>query len=121
MFSEESIRSLIHVYFKEHRNMEKLLSLFTDDATIVVPGNPTVKGREAIKQFYQPFFSQYPEAKLTETFVIINGEKAVSEYEGILVTPEKREVEVAGVNIFEVEKGKIKQLRLYIDSAQFQK
>lgn len=119
MTSKDKIRKVVQTYFKEHRNMEKLLTLFTDDAKIIFPSTPPVKGKDAIKEFFQPWFDQYPEADLTERLLVIDGEKVACEFSGKMISSDNDVKEVTGVNIFKFDEGKIKEIRMYMDKYEF--
>jgi uncharacterized protein (TIGR02246 family) len=111
---ESIIRSICEAFNK--RDVEKMVSFFTDDATLIRPEG-TFKGKEEIKRYYRWSFSNYSELILTEVDLIVNGNKAVLEFvsEGTAVRDNRMKQRLPGMTVFEFRKGKVQQVHDYYD------
>jgi limonene-1,2-epoxide hydrolase len=104
-----------------HRNLDEILSFFTDDAEYHnVPMGPAAKGKDAIKAVINSFL---PMAKSVEFKVLRSaaaGNTVLNERVDIFDMGGKRvELPVAGV--FEIRGGKIALWRDYFDLAMWTK
>jgi uncharacterized protein (TIGR02246 family) len=99
----------------ETANIEKLLADFAEDSVFVVPGS-IYRGKQQIKQAAESYFRQFTDTKVTIKRVIVQGDEGAVEWtwsEKNKETGEKAQADDA--IIFELESGKIKYWREYID------
>jgi len=56
---EEAIRRAVERFWSafEAKDLDLLVSLFTTDAVIMIPGHPAIEGLESIRKHYEPAFS----------------------------------------------------------------
>ncbi len=106
--------------------------VFTEDAEVVMPGRPPIKGREAIADFVRLFLVAFPDYALTIQSLVAEGDKIALEFNsagthtGPLRLP-GREVPAtgkrfshAGVVIATRDKnGKLTSYREYFDRLEF--
>lgn len=96
-----------------NRDVEKAVSFFADDATMIT-GEGTFKGREEIKRRFTWFLQQWSELKVTENRLILEGNRAAHEYviEG---TTREGKGRFPGVAIYAFGNGKVQQIHDYYD------
>jgi len=96
-----------------NRNVEKAVSFFADDATMVVCEG-TFKGREEIKRRFTWFLQRWPGLEVTEKGLFLEGNHAAYEYviEG---TTREDNGRFPGVAIYAFENGKVQQVHDYYD------
>ena len=108
------------------KNMDQLLSVFTDDVTYVdTPLGSTFRGKEELRAFAQSFFNAFPDLKAVITSTVISGDRAASEWiftgtqTGDLagMPASNKQMDLRGVSIYEFEGGKIKRKIDYWDMA----
>ena len=108
------------------RNMDQLLSVFTDDITYVdTPLGSTFRGKEELRAFAQGFFNAFPDLKAVITSTVVSGNRAASEWiftgtqTGDLagMPASNKQMDLRGVSIYEFEGGKIKRKIDYWDMA----
>ena len=117
--SEEKIVSVIRDFIEAYvkRDVEKMLSLLTEDVFWVQPEG-TFKGKEEAKRFLTWDAQITPDVKLRDAGVgiMVKGNKAVWEWVFEGSTPDGRRCrEVPGITVFEFSGEKIQQHRLYFD------
>lgn len=56
---EEAIKRAVERFWEafEAKDLDALVSLFTTDAVIMIPGHPAIEGLESIRKHYEPAFS----------------------------------------------------------------
>lgn len=107
-----AIRSVHESVMK--KDVEKLLSLFTEDVILMCPG-VTLKGLEGAKRFMKWWGAQFQKFTTETTSLTIEGERAAHEYVLEGTTPEGLTVRFDGVAIYEFKDGKILRIRNYFD------
>ena len=117
MMSEKKIESIVNAFGEAfvERDVEKMLSFFTEDALWVSPVG-TFKGKEELRRVltWDTQIAPTVTAKLSGIGIMVKGNKAVAEnfsegwYEG-------KKYEVLGINVFEFSDDKIQHIRLFYD------
>ena len=95
-------------------DVEKVLSLFADDATFVRPEG-TFKGREEIKRSFVWLLGHYSEFTLNEIDLIVTVDKAVLEFLAEGTTTDGMKHRLPGVLAFHFRNGKIEEVHDYYD------
>jgi predicted ester cyclase len=115
--------------FNAH-DLEALARETAPDAELAAPGDVKLKGPQAIKEYNQNFISAFPDARIENKNVIAQGNTVVVEgvfsgtHNGTLKTPmgdvprTGRKVKGEFVQVFEVDRGLIKNARLIFDQVQ---
>lgn len=96
-----------------------LEALFAEDASLDFPLFETIRGRRAIREFYEGVLDWYPERydQVTCFFTGQEGDVAARiHFEGKTVAA--RPVIFDAVDLFRVRNGKIEELRIFYDSAR---
>jgi len=113
---ESAVRDFVEAYVK--RDVEKMLSLLTEDAVWVLPEG-TFKGKEEVKRFLTWDAQITPDVKLRDAGIgiMVKGNKAVWEWVFEGSTPDGRRCrEIPGITVFEFSGEKIQQQhRMYYD------
>ena len=80
---EDAVRKAVESFWTafEAKDLDALISLFTDDAVLMIPGHPAIEGVDGIREHYTPAFSGDWEWNLKMTpdirKVIITGDWAI--------------------------------------------
>jgi len=96
-----------------------LEALFAENATLDFPLFETIRGREAIRKFYEGVLAWYPERCDQVTCFLTGQEGEVAariHFEGKTVAA--RPVVFEAVDLFRIRNGKIAELRIFYDSAR---
>ncbi|WP_155897948.1 nuclear transport factor 2 family protein [Allocoleopsis franciscana] len=99
----------------ETADSKQIIADFTDDCLFAVPGS-RFRGKQEVKDAADSYFAEFMETKVTIKRIITNGNEGAIEWiwsEKNKETGEKTQAEDA--IIFELEGGKIKYWREYID------
>ena len=99
----------------ESADTDKLIADFAEDSWFIVPGS-TFRGKQQIKEVAKKYFSEFTDTKVTVKRIIVNGNEGTVEWswsDRNKTTGEESQAEDAIV--FELEEGKIKYWREYID------
>ena len=114
--SEEELKNVIREVHKAiaAQDMEKMLSFYSDDATIVNPEG-TFKGKAEIRRYWTWLYQQLSEVLTIEKEIIIQGNKAVHEYMYESTSLKGIKGSVPGVSMLQFENKKIKEVRSYLD------
>ena len=114
--SDESIRSIVRSIREafNNGNVEEELSFFTDDATFIRPEG-TFKGKEEIKRYHTWSLQHYKELALTETDLIVSGNKAVLEFISEGTTTHGMKQRLPGILVFHFKDGKVEHAHDYYD------
>jgi limonene-1,2-epoxide hydrolase len=101
-------------------NTDEVLSYLTDDCFYHnIPMEPMI-GKEAVRQFVEPFLKNAQSANFEIKHTTSAGNVVMNErVDTFVMGPKKIELPVAGV--FEIRNGKISAWRDYFDLASFQK
>ncbi|MBE9128273.1 MULTISPECIES: nuclear transport factor 2 family protein [unclassified Coleofasciculus] len=100
----------------ETADSDKIVADFADDSLFIVPGS-TFRGKPEIKKAAADYFAEFTETQVTLKRLIISGNEGAVEWnwqDKNRKTGEKSQAEDAIV--FELEDGKIKYWREYIDT-----
>jgi predicted ester cyclase len=102
---------------------------WADDAELVTPMAPPLKGRQAITEYWRQMKESFPDAKVTVHKMVTEGDTTVTEYTftgtntGPLQLPTGEKAPATGklvtglaLDIGVVEDGKIKSLHQYFDT-----
>jgi ketosteroid isomerase-like protein len=95
------------------RDVEKAVSFFADDATMIVCEG-TFKGRDEIKRRFTWFLQQWSDLKVTGKELILEGNRVAHEYV-IEATTREAKGRFPGVAIYAFEYGKVQQVHDYYD------
>lgn len=108
------ILNILEAYNK--KDLTSLLSFFADDAAYI-RSEGTFRGKEEIKRYYTWSYSNYSEVSLTETALIVEGDRAVLEWalEGTSVRGGGKKAQLQGLDIFEFKNGKVQEVHTYQD------
>ena len=105
---------------EENKNVEPLVSLFTEDAQLSNLATPSpLQGKDGARQFWQKYLSVFQRIHSKFTNVVESNGSAVLEWisEGTLTSGEP--LKYQGVSIIETVDGKVQRFRTYYDSAAF--
>jgi uncharacterized protein (TIGR02246 family) len=114
--SEEEIKSAVRSIVEafNSRDVEKMLSFVADDATFIRPEG-TFKGKEEIKRYYTWSFQHYSKLTLTETDLIVGGNKAVLEFVSEGTATDGMNQRLPGLAAFHFRNGRVEQVHDYYD------
>ena len=110
---KQMVERQIHAW--ESADSDKLIADFAEDSWFIVPGS-TFRGKQQIKEVAKKYFSEFTDTKVTVKRIIVNGNEGTVEWswrDKNKTTGEESQAEDAIV--FELEEGKIKYWREYID------
>lgn len=99
----------------ETADSDKIIADFAEESLFIVPGF-TCRGKQQIKESAETYFAKFTDTKITIKRIIVNGNEGAVEWswsEKNRKTGEESQAEDAIV--FELEGGKIKYWREYID------
>ncbi|MBI4454545.1 MAG: nuclear transport factor 2 family protein [Acidobacteria bacterium] len=121
MARKEDIRKVISEYFAAIRAMDAgaWVATFAEDAVSHDPvGNPPIRGREALDQFFNGIAAAFQRLNLTEDQIFIAGNGAAVKWTGRGVGKNSREIFFEGIDVFDItEQGKIQTVWAYWDMA----
>jgi len=99
----------------ETADSDKIIADFADNSLFVVPGSQC-RGKEEIKAAAESYFAEFADTKVTIKRIIVNGDQAAVEWTWSEKNKETGKTSQAeDAIIFELEEGKIKYWREYID------
>lgn len=115
--SEEKVRKALEIYREEHTtwNIDRIMSVFADDAMVIRVGQPPYEGKEAILGLIKEWAGRGGSTVMKHRRVIVSGNEAAVEWETTGRRPDGSEIYMTGANIYELENGKIKYLHIYRD------
>lgn len=99
------------------RDLEALLSYFHEDAVLLPPSGPALRGHREIATFYADEIRDYPGLEVTITHEIRDGVDATLEWEAVLTDHAGLRYPFRGVNVVRVRDGKFESVRAYFDPA----
>jgi uncharacterized protein (TIGR02246 family) len=100
----------------ESANSEKIIADFAEDSLFVVPGS-TFRGKQQIKEAAEQYFAEFTDTKVMIKRIITNGNKGAVEWRWSDRNKKVDEISQAeDAIILELEAGKIKYWREYIDT-----
>lgn len=119
-----------NAYF--NHDLEGCLATYADDAEVVLPGAPPIKGKEAIRATWQMYMAAFPDEKPTHIRHLVDGNTVVTEWasiathKGPLMMPTGdtlaatgKKVATSGVTVQEIEGNKVAKQVFYFDNAEF--
>lgn len=125
--TQQLVRQQIDLF--NQGKIDELLEKWTEDAELVTPMAPPLKGREAVAQYWKQMKESFPDARVTIHRMVGEGDITATEYTftatntGPLYMPtgEKlpatgKRMEVAALDIGVMEDGKVKSLHQYFDT-----
>jgi ketosteroid isomerase-like protein len=115
--AEQQIKSIMRDYIKvlAARDVEKALSFFAEDATLVAPDG-TFKGKGELKRYLTRMGQVTPDLKVTETGIKIMVQGNTGVYEHVLSgTSEGMKWEALAMCVYEFTGDKIQNLREVYD------
>lgn len=116
--NSQAIRQLIERQAEawETADSEQLIADFAEDSLFVVPGS-TFRGKQQIKAAAERYFAEFTATDVTIKRIIVNGNEGAVTWSWRDTTRETGENSFAeDAIIFELEAGKLKYWREYIDT-----
>ncbi len=99
----------------ETANPDKIVADFAEDSVFIVPGS-TFRGKQEIKKAAEGYFAEYTDTKVKIKRIIANGNEVAVEWSWSERNKETgKNSQAEDAIIFELEEGKIKYWREYID------
>jgi steroid delta-isomerase len=118
--TEQQMETAARTYFERvtKGDVEGILSLFADDALLINPmtGEQGIRGKEALRAFYQNLTSSLVDYHAGPTDIIIDGNKLVAPLHLAGKTKDGNPIEMNNLNFWTFENGKFKVLRIYMDT-----
>lgn len=102
---------------EESRDLDRILSFFTDDITWEAPGLRATS-REELAPFYAASAAAYPRLRVTIGRVLGGDQEASLEWRAVFTAPDGLNVPARGVNVMRLRDGKISALDCYMDPNQ---
>ncbi len=125
--AREMARRQIELY--NQGKIEEGMQGWADDAELVTPLTPPLKGREAITAYWRQQLESFPDSKVTVHRMVAEGDTVVTEYTytgtntgplrlptGETLPATNRRVTGPGLDIGTAENGKVKSLHQYFDT-----
>lgn len=115
---QPSVQQLVERQAKawETADSDKIIADFAEDSLFVVPGS-TFRGKQEIKEAAKKYFAEFTDTKVTIKRIITNKNKGAVEWSWSDKNKKSGEISQAeDAIIFELEAGKIKYWREYIDT-----
>jgi Ketosteroid isomerase-related protein len=118
--AEQQMETAALTYFDRVNagDVEGILALFADDAQVISPltGEEGIRGKAALRAFYQNFFSTFFDYHASPTDIIIDGNKLVAPLHFEAKTHDGTLIATNNLNLWTFEHGKFKVLVNYLDS-----
>ena len=96
------------------KDIEKLLSFFTDDARLI-SSEGTFIGKKEIGRYFTWMSEPYEETTSTTVNLIVQGDKAAHEYVIEATSADGTRVSLPGVAMYDFKDGKAQEIRGYLD------
>ena len=109
---------LLETYLEaiESQDIEKIAEFFTEDATVIIPGAPPYKGKEAIMGLYKEILDPDSEIEHEIIKTIIDEKDAAVAVDVKIAYRDGRKTEFSEVNIFKVRGDKISRVQVFFDT-----
>jgi limonene-1,2-epoxide hydrolase len=78
-----------------------------------------LRGHDEIRTFYDGMGDTFPGLEVTIVDEVSNGNETALEWEAVLIDREGTRYPLRGVNVVEVDGGRIRRMRSYFDPNQF--
>jgi len=118
--AEQQMETAALTYFERVNagDVEGILALFADDAQLISPltGEEGIRGKEALRAYYQNLFSTFVDSHASPTDIIIEGNKLVAPLHFEAKTHDGTLIATNNLNLWTFEHGKFKVLVNYLDS-----
>jgi steroid delta-isomerase-like uncharacterized protein len=123
---EDHVRS----YFEAAaaRDPEAMAKHWADDGVEEIPGAAVLRGPDAIRNYFRELFAALPDVEMIVQRVVADESAAAVEWRmrgtftgGMFqgIEPTGRHVEIRGLDVLEVERGKLKSNTVYFDTTEF--
>jgi len=104
----------------KRKDVAAVLTIYTDDAIVLPPGQEPVNGREAIREFYKSYYAgswQLVSEEFKATSVILRGDLAIetADYSGEIHQGEKGTIHFTGKNLVVWKRQKDRSWKLLRD------
>lgn len=118
--AEQQMETTARTYFERvtKGDVEGILALFADDAQLINPmtGEEGIKGKAALRAFYQNLVNSLVDYHAGPTAIIIDGNKLVAPLHLEGKTKDGNPIVMNNLNFWTFENGKFKVLRIYMDT-----
>jgi ketosteroid isomerase-like protein len=118
--AEQQMKTAALTYFERVNagDIEGILALFADDAQVISPltGEEGIRGKDALRAFYQNFFSTFVDYHASPTDILIEGNKLVAPLHFEAKTKDGTLIATENLNLWTFQHGKVKVFRNYLDS-----
>ncbi len=118
--AEQQMETAARTYFARvtKGDVEGILALFADDAQLLNPmtGEEGIKGKAALRAFYQNLVNSLVDYHAGPTDIIIDGNKLVAPLHLEGKTKDGNPIVMNNLNFWTFENGKFKVLRIYMDT-----
>lgn len=118
--AEQQMEAAARRYFEcvTKGDVEGILALFADDAQLINPltAEEGIKGKEALRAFYQNLVNSLVDYHAAPTDIIIDGNKLVAPLHLEGKTKDGNPIVMNNLNLWTFENGKFKTLRIYMDT-----
>ena len=120
--ASDKISRAVRGYFLAIRAMDAdaFANAFAENGTTNDPmGAPPIRGRDALREFFQSICKNFESVVLTEDEVFVAGDGAAVKWTGHGTSINGKEVNFEGIDVFEVsEDGKIQNVWAYWNPAE---
>ena len=118
--AEQQMEDAARTYFARVTagDVEGILALFADDAQLINPmtGEEGVRGKAALRSFYQRLVSSLVDYHAGPTDIVIEGNKLVAPLRLAGTSADGSRIVMNNLNFWTFENGKFKTLRIYMDT-----
>jgi uncharacterized protein (TIGR02246 family) len=102
-----------------NRDLDKAMSLFAEDATLIVMPGGTCYTKEQIKKYFEKWMKTYEKFILRDIHPpVVSGDMATHEFMVDVKLKDGREGSVPSVVVGEFRNGQITQIRNYVDKLE---
>lgn len=114
------------------KDLDRLMSRYTDDAEVMLPGAPPMKGKDAIAAVWQMYWAAFPDERPTSMRHIVDGTTVVTEFSSVgthtgplpmptgeMLAPTGRTVTFRGAAVQDVDGELITRQVFYFDNLEF--
>jgi len=114
--SEQKMSSIVHGIHEAivGKDIQKLLSFFTENAT-VISSEGTFKGKKEIERYFSWLIDPFEEAASITVNLIIHGKKAAHEYVVEGTSADGTRVSMPAVALYDFKDDKAHEIRIYLD------
>lgn len=102
-----------------NRDLDKAMSLFADDASLIVMPGGTCYTKDQIRKYFEKSLENYEKFILKDIHPpVVSGDMLTHEYIHEIKMRDGREGQIPAVVVMELRNGKITQIRYYIDKLE---